>query len=116
MLIVVRERTKEIGIRRAIGARPRSVVGQIVLEAVALTAFAGLLGLAAGVGVKEAVSSLLAARGAGASGPSMFQNPGVTLANAAQALAVLIAAGTVAGLIPAQRAVAVSPVVALRSD
>jgi putative ABC transport system permease protein len=116
MLIVVRERTREIGIRRAIGARPRSVIGQIVLEAVILTALAGLLGLAAGVGVMELVSGQLAGGGGGDGGRSMFQNPGVTLGDALQALAVLIAAGTIAGLIPAQRAVAVSPVVALRSE
>jgi putative ABC transport system permease protein len=115
MLIVVRERTKEIGLRRAIGARPRSVIGQIVLEAVILTALAGLLGLAAGVGVMEAVGGVLAKTGGGGE-RSMFQNPGVTLPDALQALAVLVAAGTVAGLIPARRAVAVSPVEALRSE
>jgi putative ABC transport system permease protein len=116
MLIVVKERTKEIGIRRAIGATPWKVVRQIVLEAVFLTSVSGLLGLVAGVAVMEAVGGLLAGRGAGSDGPSMFQNPGVTLPDALLALGVLIAAGTIAGLVPAQRAVAVQPVVALRSD
>jgi putative ABC transport system permease protein len=88
---------------------------QIVLEAIVLTSVAGFLGLAAGVGVLELVSANLPQ--AGASGqPSMFQNPGVAFGDALQALLVLVAAGTVAGLIPAQRAVAVSPVVALRSE
>jgi putative ABC transport system permease protein len=115
MLIVVRERTREIGLRRAIGATPWRVMFQIVLEAIVLTSVAGFLGLAAGVGVLELVSANLPQ--AGASGqPSMFQNPGVAFGDALQALLVLVAAGTVAGLIPAQRAVAVSPVVALRSE
>lgn len=116
MLIVVKERTKEIGIRRAVGATPWKVIRQIVLEAVFLTSISGLLGLVAGVAVMEAVGGLLAGRGASSDGPSMFQNPGVTLPDALLALGVLIAAGTIAGLIPAQRAVAVQPVVALRSD
>lgn len=115
MLIVVRERTKEIGLRRAIGARPASVIGQIVLEAVVLTAAAGLLGLAAGVATLEGVSGLLASTG-GSGQPGMFKDPGVMLDDALLAIGVLVAAGTVAGLIPAQRAVSVSPVVALRSE
>lgn len=115
MLIVVRERTKEIGLRRAIGARPSSVIGQIVLEAVVLTSVAGLLGLAAGVATMEGISAVLAAAPA-AGQPTMFRDPGVMLGDALWALLVLVAAGTVAGLIPAQRAVSVSPVVALRSE
>ncbi|HLF56694.1 MAG TPA: ABC transporter permease [Thermoanaerobaculia bacterium] len=115
MLIVVRERTKEIGLRRAIGATPWKVMAQIVLEAVVLTSVAGFLGLAAGVGVLELVAANLPQ--ASATGqPSMFQNPGVQFGDALLALGVLVAAGTIAGLIPAQRAVAVSPVVALHSE
>jgi len=114
MLIVVRERTREIGLRRAIGATPWKVMLQIVVEAVILTAGAGLLGLCAGVGVMELVSQGLAHAGGG--GRSMFVNPGVSFSDAIEALAILVAAGTIAGLIPAQRAVVVSPVVALRSE
>jgi putative ABC transport system permease protein len=114
MLIVVRERTQEIGLRRAIGATPWKVMTQIVVEAVILTAGAGLLGLSAGVGVMELVAGALAQSGGGEQ--SMFVNPGVSFADALQALAILVAAGTVAGMIPAQRAVVVSPVVALRSE
>ncbi len=114
MLIVVRERTREIGIRRAIGATPRSVITQIVLEAVILTSLAGLLGLVAGVAAMEGVNALLPA--GGGDQPSMFQNPGVNLGDALEALLILVAAGTIAGLIPAQRAVSVNPVVALRSE
>ena len=115
MLIVVKERTKEIGIRRAIGARPASVIGQIVLEAVVLTSAAGFLGLAAGVATMEGINGLLA-RMASSSEPTMFRNPGVLLDDALLAVAVLVVAGVVAGLIPAQRAVSVNPVVALRSE
>jgi putative ABC transport system permease protein len=115
MLIVVRERTQEIGLRRAIGATPWKVMTQIVVEAVILTSVAGFLGLAAGVGLMELVAKLLP-QGGSSSGPSMFQNPGVSFENAAQALTVLVLAGVVAGLIPARRAVAVTPMVALRSE
>jgi len=76
---------------------------------------AGFLGLAVGVGVLELVAANLPQ--ASATGqPSMFQNPGVQFGDALLALGVLVAAGTIAGLIPAQRAVAVSPVVALHSE
>ena len=115
MLIIVRERTKELGLRRAIGATPWKVQGQIVLEAVILTLGSGLLGLSAGVGVLELVNRLLP--GAGASGePQMFQNPGVTFEVAIQALAVLVVSGVLAGFAPARRAVSITPMAALRSD
>ena len=114
MLIIVRERTKELGIRRAIGATPWKVQGQIVLEAVILTLGSGLLGLSAGVGLLELVNRLLPPPGASAE-PQMFQNPGVTLEAAVLALAVLVASGVLAGLAPARRAVAITPMEALRS-
>lgn len=115
MLIIVRERTKEIGLRRAVGATPLWIMAQIVVEAVILTSTAGLLGLCAGVGVMELVASFVPATAAGG-GPQMFQNPGVSFGNAVQAVAILVAAGTLAGLAPAQRAIAVTPVVALRTE
>ena len=112
MLIIIKERTKEIGIRRAVGATPWNVMTHVVLEAVILTTLAGILGVIAGVGTLEAVNSMLA----GASGDVMFRNPGVTLQNALQALGILVLAGTLAGIIPAQRAVAVNTVDALRAE
>jgi putative ABC transport system permease protein len=115
MLIIVRERTKEIGIRRAVGATPWKVQGQIVTESVILTLAAGLLGLAAAVGLLELVSSLLPAS-SGSGEPQMFQRPGVDLSAGIQALLVLMVSGTLAGFAPARRAVAVNPVVALRSE
>ncbi len=112
MLIIVKERTKEIGIRRAVGARPAAIVGQIVSEAVILTASAGYLGLVAGIALMHGVATLLPSGG----GATMFTNPDVGVREALQALAVLIAAGVFAGLAPAQRALAVSPTIALRTE
>jgi len=111
MLVIVKERTREIGIRRAIGATPGSIVSQIVFEAILLTSIAGALGLMAGVFTMEGVASAVAA-----SGSEMFLSPGVSLSSALRALAVLISAGVVAGMIPAQRAISISPVQALRSE
>ena len=112
MLIIVRERTKEIGIRRAIGARPRSIVVQILLESTILTSIAGNAGLVAGVLLLEGVSRAMPK----SDGPSMFVQPGVEFGVAVQALLILCLAGLAAGMIPAQRAIAVQPVVALRSE
>jgi putative ABC transport system permease protein len=112
MLIIVKERTKEIGIRRAVGAKPSAVVRQIVLESVILTATAGYFGMVAGIALMEVVSGLLPT----GEGAQMFTRPDVGLSDALQALAILIAAGLMAGLAPAQRALQVSPVVALRSE
>ncbi|MCL4808781.1 MAG: ABC transporter permease [Thermoanaerobaculia bacterium] len=111
MLIIVKERTKEIGIRRALGARPSAVVSQIVSESVILTSLAGYLGLVAGIALVVGIGRLLPPGGAG-----MFLDPDVGVGEALQALAILVAAGGLAGLAPAQRALAVSPTVALRSE
>ena len=111
MLIIVRERTKEIGIRRALGAKPSAVVSQIVSESVILTSLAGYLGLVAGIALVVGIGKLLPPGGAG-----MFLDPDVGVGEALQALSILVAAGVLAGLAPAQRALAVSPTVALRSE
>ncbi len=113
MLIIVKERTKEIGVRRAVGARPASIMGQIVFEAILLTSVAGYVGLLAGVGVMEALRSALVSTGANV---QMFKNPGVDLEHAVLALVILVVSGTLAGIVPAQRAISVSPVDALRSE
>jgi putative ABC transport system permease protein len=112
MLIVVKERTKEIGLRRAIGATPLGIMGQVVLESIVLTALAGYLGLFGGICLVEGARVALEAAGANA---QMFHNPGVDFANAVQALGVLVFSGGLAGVIPAQRAVAISPVEALHA-
>ncbi|CAN5633402.1 ABC transporter permease [soil metagenome] len=111
MLIVVKERTKEIGIRRAIGAPPAEIVKQLILESVFLTAIAGYFGLVVSVGLLELVASSLPA-----DDTSMFRNPGIDINVALTALTVLVVAGALAGLIPAKKAVAISPVEALRAE
>jgi putative ABC transport system permease protein len=110
MLVIVKERTKEIGIKRAIGATPLAVVGQIILESVLLTTVAGYFGLVAGVGVIELVSSALKQTGAKT---EFFKNPEVDLMIALMALGILILSGALAGLIPGKRAISVRPVEAI---
>lgn len=109
MLVSIQERTKEIGIRRSIGATPKAITGQIVQEALTLTFIAGYFGLLAGVGVLEAVRSV-------AGEADFFKNPGVDLFVALVAFAVLIGAGLLAGLLPARRALAIKAVDALRAE
>ncbi len=110
MLIVVKERTKEIGVKRALGAVPMHIIGQIVLEAVFLTSLSGYFGLVLGVGILELLDSMIGDSG------EMFTNPTVDLAVAVKALTVLIVSGALAGLIPARKAVTIKPVEALRAE
>ena len=112
MLIVVKERTKEIGVKRALGATPANVIAQILLEALFLTAIAGYAGLTAGIYLLEGLSSMI---GEGDSG-SMFTNPTVDISIALKALSVIVVGGLIAGFIPARRAVAIHPVEALRTE
>jgi len=109
MMIVVKERTREIGIRKALGATPFSVVSLIIMESVFITSIAGYLGLVAGVFTLEAVSGLI-------EDPGIFQNPEVDLKTACIATLVLIVAGTLAGLFPALKAASISPIEALRDE
>lgn len=110
MLVVVKERTREIGIKRAIGATPLHVVAQIMMEAVLLTGLAGYTGFMAGVIIIEAVASLLVRFG---SKSAMFQDPYVDFSVAMAALFILIVSGALAGLMPAKRAVEIKPVEAI---
>jgi putative ABC transport system permease protein len=109
MIIVVNERTKEIGIRKAIGATPFSVVTMILLEAVLITGMAGYIGLVSGVGLLRLISSVLPKN-------DFFLNPEVDFTVAVVSTAVLILAGSLAGLMPAIRASRIRPVVALRDE
>ncbi len=112
MLIIIKERTKEIGIRRAVGAKPSAIVTQIVVETVILTSIAGYLGMVAGIALVEGVGRMLPS----GDGARMFTNPDVGIGQALQALAILVTAGLLAGLAPAQRALQISPIMALRSE
>ncbi len=113
MLVIVKERTKEIGIQRAIGATPFKIMSQIITESVFITAFAGYIGLVFGVGVIELVSFALLKSGADS---NMFRNPEVNFQVAVTALLILIISGAIAGFIPAKRAVSIKPIDALRSE
>ena len=113
MLIVVKERTKEIGIQRAIGAPPAAIISQIIVESVFLTTMAGYIGLVAGVGLLELVNYLLVASGTES---EMFRNPEINFNMAMTALGVLVISGIFAGLIPARRAVSIKPIDALRDE
>jgi putative ABC transport system permease protein len=113
MLIVVKERTKEIGIQRALGATPRKIISQIITESVFLTTLAGYFGLSLGVFLLEMINKALIASNAEG---QVFKNPGVDFNVAVTALIILILAGAFAGLMPAQRAVSIKPIDALRDE
>ena len=111
MLIVVKERTREIGLRRAIGATPASVVLLIVQEAIVLTMLAGYSGLVAGVGFLELVGWLIGPNAGGTLG-----QPEIDVLAAVGAAFVLVIAGAFAGVIPARGASRIKPVDALRAE
>ncbi|MEZ4827707.1 MAG: ABC transporter permease [Bacteroidia bacterium] len=113
MLVLVKERTKEIGIRRAIGARPMSIVSLILMESVFLTTLAGYTGLMCGLGLLELYNW---AAGKFQLESAFFQDPNVDFSLMVRALIILIVGGALAGLIPARRALAISPVDALRAE
>lgn len=109
MLIVVKERTREIGIRKALGATPADVTGQVIMEAIFVSAVAGYFGLVCGVGLLEFIAAKVP-------GTDMFREPEVDLGSALWATLVLVVAGALAGLIPARRAAAIRPIEALRDE
>jgi putative ABC transport system permease protein len=114
MLIVVKERTKEIGIRRALGATPRAIRSQILSEAIFLTIIAGMFGIAVATGLLAVVNMVLDSMPAQEN--TMFANPSVDLGVVFIALLILVGSGLLAGFIPAQTAINVKPVDALRTE
>jgi putative ABC transport system permease protein len=109
MMIVVKERTNEIGVRKALGATPRSIIALILQEAVFITALFGYSGLIAGVFLLEAFSKFVPES-------DFFRNPEVELSVALQAMVLLVLAGLLAGYFPARKAAKVEPIEALRAD
>ena len=108
MIFIVKERTKEIGIRKALGASPKSIISIILIESIIITAVAGYVGLLIGVGVLEWV------------GPSLekyfITDPGVSNSLVIGATITLILAGAIAGYLPAKKASKIKPIIALRND
>lgn len=111
LLITVKERTKEIGVRRAIGATPSEVRGQIMIEAVLLTFVAGVLGFSFGAIILWLINTIV-----GSSDDVPILNPTVDFAAVLGAIAAIVILGTLIGLIPAQKAVSVKPIDALREE
>ena len=111
LLISVRERTKELGIRRALGATPKEVRSQIILESVFLSLTSGIIGIVLGSFVLAIINTLTASNTT-----FPYTNPTVPLSYIAAALILMITLGTLIGLIPAQRAVSIKPIDALREE
>lgn len=123
MLIVVKERTKEIGIRKALGATPASIVGLVLLESILITALAGYIGMFLGVSLMEGINFMMeqqAQAQVGAGGDQgefrMFMNPTVDLRIAVSAMILLVTSGALAGYFPAKRASSIKPIEALRDE
>ncbi|MDC6387319.1 ABC transporter permease [Maribacter sp. PR1] len=110
LLISVKERTKELGVRRALGATPAEVRNQIVLESVFLTMIAGVMGIILGAGVLSIINNLTKDL------DFPYTNPTVPIPYVLGALLIMVVLGTLIGLIPAQRAVSIKPIDALREE
>lgn len=112
MLIVIKERTKEIGIRRALGEAPWSIKKQILMESIFLTIISGMIGIVFGAAFIYGVNAVLDSVGP----VDMFINPSVSLAVVVSALIILVFSGLLAGFIPAQSAIKIRPIEALRTE
>jgi putative ABC transport system permease protein len=108
MLIVVKERTKEIGIRKALGASPLSIITMILHESIFITTIAGFAGLLASLLLLEFVGPMVQSE--------YFRNPQVDFTVALTTLVLLVFAGALAGFFPAYRAAKIKPIVALRDE
>jgi putative ABC transport system permease protein len=110
MMIVVKERTQEIGVRKAMGATPWSIISLILMESVLITSFAGYIGLVMGVGLLELISPAFE------NSDTFFKNPEVNIMVALGATMVMIVSGMLAGFVPARKAAAIQPIEALRYE
>lgn len=117
MLITVKERTREFGIRKALGAKPISILKLVIIESIVITAFFGYIGMLAGIGATEYMNIVSGKQvmNAGIMEATMFLNPTVDIGVAIRATLTLIIAGTLAGLFPALKAVRTRPIEALRN-
>ena len=108
MIIIVKERTKEIGIRKALGAEPLSIIAMILQESIFVTMFSGLFGLVIGLGLLEFLGPTIE--------NDFIKYPQVDFNTALITVFILVAAGTLAGFIPAYRAAKIKPIVALKDE
>ncbi|MFT4073085.1 MAG: ABC transporter permease [Dysgonamonadaceae bacterium] len=113
MMVTVRERTREIGIRRALGAKPFSIVSQIVSESFVLTSLAGIVGFMLGIGLLTLIDQAMTA---GAVSIKLFVPPFVSFQTAIFAIFILIVSGVLAGLLPAARALKIKAIDAIREE
>jgi putative ABC transport system permease protein len=113
MLIVVKERTREIGLRKALGATPFKISGMIIHESLVITLVAGYSGLVAGVLLLEGITAILIKLG---QGDGMFSSPFIDIGTAITAMLVLVVIGALAALLPAMKAAAVNPIIALQDE
>ena len=116
MLVIVKERTQEIGIMRAIGATPRVIISQIISESVFLTSIAGYLGLASGVLILEMVNVFILEKAAASGADIFIKDLGIDIRVAITCLIILIISGAIAGYIPARKAIKIKPIDALRTE
>lgn len=118
MLITVKERTREFGIRKAIGAKPLSILRLIIIESIVITTFFGYIGMLAGVAANEYMDATIGRMkvNSGLFEATMFYNPTVGIGVCIAATVVMIVAGTLAGLIPARKAARIRPIEALRAE
>ena len=112
MMVTVKERTKEIGVRRALGAKPWNIISQIMSESLLITAMAGLMGLTVGVFLLDVVDQLIG----DPVGETMLLHPAVSIQVALAATFILLVAGLLAGLIPAWRAMQIKAIDAIREE
>jgi len=119
MLITVRERTREFGIRKALGARPRQIVNLVISEAIAITLVFGYVGMFVGIGLTQLIAKIISSSPATGDSPesfTVFKNPTVDLEIVLMATLVMVIAGVIAGYVPARRAVRIKPVEALAAS
>lgn len=118
MLITVKEHTREFGIRKALGASPRSIVGLVLLESVGITLLFGYIGMLCGIGITQLAKNIteMAGGNGGGNGGTIFLNPTVDMNIILAANGIMILAGIIAGYIPARRAVNIKPVEALAAN
>ncbi|MDD3320440.1 MAG: ABC transporter permease [Paludibacter sp.] len=119
MLVTVKERTREIGIRKALGAPPANILRSIIIESILITTIFGYIGMVFGIGLTEIINYIMvqsAAQNPSDTGMSVFKDPTVQLSYVFISTGILIIAGVIAGYLPARRAVRIKPIEAMREE